>query len=165
MSDVWFNPKPSFSFLAYLRHFRTMSLHIYFSIPKLSFLSIQLTGGQCGSCYKECVWPPKGSPLCPQPVYVVPQETTPCKFRSDPLWHWQNWLIYLGSAAGYYQNLFTSQRTLFNSRSCSVKFEEICFSFCSIQPNQLVQVSATLLEMSSGSNTNISGGQTPSVCA
>lgn len=147
MSDAWFNPKPSFSFLAYVRHFCTMSLHIYFSILKLSFLSIQLTGGQCGSWYKECMWPPKGWPLCPQAVYVVPQEMTPYKFSSDPLWCWLNWLIYLGSAAGYYQNLSTSQRTVFNLRSCSVNFKEICCSLCSIQPNQLVQVSATLLEM------------------
>lgn len=100
-------------FLAYVRHFCTMSLHIYFSIHQLSFLSIQLTGGQCGSYYKECMWPPKGWPLCPQAVYVVPQEMTPCKFSSDPLWCWQNWWKYFGSAAGYYQILFTCRGTVF----------------------------------------------------
>lgn len=137
MSDLWFNPKPSFSFLAHLRHFCTMSLHIYFSIPKLSFLSIQLTGGQCGSWYKERMWPPEGWPLCPQAVYVVPQEMTPCKFSMDPLWCWQNWLIYLGFAAGYYQNLFTSRRTVFNSSSCSVNFKEILYVILSVASNPI----------------------------
>lgn len=34
--------------------------------------SVHLTGGQCGSWYKECLWPLKAWPHWPEAVYVVP---------------------------------------------------------------------------------------------
>lgn len=35
-------------------------------------ITVHLSGGQCGSWYKECLWPLKAWPHWPEAVYVVP---------------------------------------------------------------------------------------------
>lgn len=76
-------------------HFAVLKHHI-FSYNSVLVLSLFMEGTvRLGSQYKECLWLDHvGHGL----LTLSPQEMTPCKFRSDPLWFLQHEGIHFGPA-------------------------------------------------------------------